>query len=285
MPMNTASVTSCQEEQPAPLQAQSVGGGACDMAIASHQTEGVSHEGLRPKRTRVEAEDGPDSNVRRPQKIFHEAGRTAATALKIEPGATPIESHQQGRGRRKYSMFLVPGDDREFTILPVARQLALDEKFLEKNGSAPREFEEVTAEQISAIAGRLELDECPYADFSIFGPFGRRTMKSMSARAQVFVGGELVTKAMTGPRSFEEWRKCWRVFRTALLKLDAALPGQLDAHEEGMRQLDQSHPQLWGHLSYIDDLLRSERWEVVRVLIEKQVAKGTYSGVWDERRP
>ena len=68
-------------------------------------------------------------------------------------------------------------------------------------------------------------------------------MKLMTFRAQIFVGGELTTKAAAGPWDFEHWRKCLRVFRTVMLKLNASPLGPLDAYEEGLRQLFTGFPQ------------------------------------------
>ena len=53
-------------------------------------------------------------------------------------------------------------------------------------------------------------DSAPYTDFGVWGPFGRRQSKLLKYQAQIFVGGELQTKLMTGPPNFESWRKCWR---------------------------------------------------------------------------
>ncbi|CAK0903494.1 unnamed protein product, partial [Prorocentrum cordatum] len=80
---------------------------------------------------------------------------------------------------------------------------------------------EATGDQISALAARLAEEVAPYADMAVWGPCGRRQQKVKRYTAQVFVGGELVTRQLKGPSSFEQWRACWRVFRTAMVTLKA----------------------------------------------------------------
>ena len=66
-------------------------------------------------------------------------------------------------------------------------QRKLEEVFTQKNGGAAREYEQVTGEQLSALAARLAVDEAPYTDFSVWGPYGKRALKAASRRAQIFV--------------------------------------------------------------------------------------------------
>eukprot|EP00971_Amphidinium_carterae_P163487 3241901-Amphidinium_carterae.1 len=99
-------------------------------------------------------------------------------------------------------------------------------------GTRPQPYEEPSGEQLSALKALLDDDRAPYCDFAIWGPFGRRQGKLLRFQAQVFVYGELHTKMMAGPNTFEAWRPCWRVFRVAMILLQASLPGPLDEYEE-----------------------------------------------------
>ena len=51
-------------------------------------------------------------------------------------------------------------------MLPPNMQRKLEEIKIQKNRGAAREYEEVTGEQLSALAARLAVDEAPYTDFS-----------------------------------------------------------------------------------------------------------------------
>ena len=187
--------------------------------------------------------------------------------------------------KRKFHQVLQAGDEREFLPLPAPKLRKLRAEFESANGSAAREFEIASEDQLSSLAAKLAVDEVPYADFSVFGPFGKRLMRMMSCRAQVFVEGELVSKALEGPRDFEQWRKCWRVFRNAMLTLNASLPGPLDDYEEGIRQMTRSFPNHWSHIAVIEDQMRSERWEALRGKIETLVERSQFRGSFCAERP
>ena len=103
------------------------------------------------------------------------------------------DSHPTGgtHSKRKFSSILAPGDDREFSVLPPKMQRKLEEVFARKSGGAAREHEEVRGKQLSALAARLAVDEAPYTDFSVWGPYGKRALKAASRRAQIFAGGAL----------------------------------------------------------------------------------------------
>jgi hypothetical protein len=166
--------------------------------------------------------------------------------------------------KRKMSAIIDQADDGDLDELPADKVRNLFIQYTHENGGEPAEGERCTADQLAALSTRLARDMVPYTDFGVWGPFGRRMQKAMRFTAQVFVAGELTTKAFRGPDSFPLWRAGWRVFRTALLMLHGAKPGQLDAYEERVRGLAEIFPDNWGILMAADDLMRSERWEEIR---------------------
>ena len=177
------------------------------------------------------------------------------------------------------------GDDSEFLMLKPDKIARLNKDFRDYWGSESMEYEDHTAEQLSAVAARVVVDESPYADFSVFGPYGKRLQKMMCCRAQIFVGSELVTKTVQGPSNFEQWRRCWKVFRGIALKLKFSKPGPIDDYEEGFRQLAHSFPDHWGHLVVIEDHMRSERWGVIRSRLEALWAAGQSPAGLSSARP
>ena len=59
--------------------------------------------------------------------------------------------------------------------------------------------------------------EAPYADFSIFTPYGRRVQRQMRTRSYVVQpDGSFKATEIPGPSSFQAWTACWRVFKAAL---------------------------------------------------------------------
>ena len=121
-------------------------------------------------------------------------------------------------------------------VLPKEKVRRLNADFRELWGSEAREYEDHTWEQLSAMAAKAAMDEAPYTDFSVFGPYGKRLQRLMSCRAQIFIDNELVTKTIQGPSSFEQWRHCFKVFRGIALKLRFSKQGPLEDYEEGFRQ-------------------------------------------------
>ena len=102
----------------------------------------------------------------------------------------------------------------------------------------------------------------PYTEFAVFGPYGRRYSKLRKFEAQVFVHGELTTRMLRGPASFEAWKACWRVFRSCMLMLRAATPSALDAYKEGIRMLVTLYPGAWGVIQVADETVRGEQWDL-----------------------
>ena len=207
------------------------------------------------------ARDAPDSVV---SAAAHAAAAAAAAAAVVPP-----VNH-----RRKFSSCLAAGDEGEFLLLPAEKVRKLTAEHREAWGAKTPEYENHNVDQLSAAAAKVANDEPPYADFSVFGPYGKRIQKLMSCRAQVFVEGELRTKTIQGPSSFDQWRRCWRVFRNLAVKLKLSKPGPLDAYEEGIRQLAQSFPNHWGLLVVVEDHMRSERWATIREELEIEWAAG-----------
>ena len=77
---------------------------------------------------------------------------------------------------------------------------------------------------------RLSVNEAPYVDFAMFGPYGTRTAKKRRFVTQIFLGGEMVSKQLKGPQSLEEWLASWKVFRPAMLMLGECSPSTLDIY-------------------------------------------------------
>eukprot|EP00971_Amphidinium_carterae_P024852 490456-Amphidinium_carterae.1 len=66
-------------------------------------------------------------------------------------------------------------------------------------GGRPSPRDEPSAEQLSGLKHLLIHDQSPFVDFAIWGPDGKRQGRLLRFQAQIFVGGELVTKMIKGP--------------------------------------------------------------------------------------
>ena len=186
---------------------------------------------------------------------------------------------QPASRKRKFSEVIDQADDRHFDELPASKITKLREEHVRITGGPPAFTARPSADQLSALVARL-LSSPPFADFAIWGPFGRRTAKMLKFTTQVFVDGSLQTRMLRGPSSFESWRHCWLVFKAAMLMVGAARPSSLDAYEEGIRQLATLFPGGWGTLHHSDEVMRAEHWEILREDFVADPPSG-----WDPARP
>jgi hypothetical protein len=121
-------------------------------------------------------------------------------------------------------------------------------EYRRKYGDMPAPDVEPTAEQISAVHQLMASVAPPYVDLSIFGPHGHRTLRKLSHTALQYnpSDGSRKRKEQDGPASFDTWWKSWRVFKTTVLLLDAALPERLDRYAEHIRDLVSTYgPTQW----------------------------------------
>ena len=79
----------------------------------------------------------------------------------------------------------------------------------------------------------------------------------------MFIDGQLQTRMLRGPSSFDQWCECWKVFRSSLIMLGACKLATLDAYEEDIIQLMTLFPSCWHTMSTVDELLRSEPWDTM----------------------
>jgi hypothetical protein len=146
-------------------------------------------------------------------------------------------------------------------------------------GARPAEAKRPSDEQLAALKSRLDAGHSPYADFGVFGPFGRIAAKLRKYEIKTMVGDKLITKLVSGPATYEQWLGSWGVYKAAMIMLQAASPGTLDDYQEGIRLLTVFYPRSWGDIALADVDMRYEYWG--RVLDETE---GDPSG-FNPRRP
>ena len=176
----------------------------------------------------------------------------------------------------KLSLLLDPSLDTDLVRLPHVRIRALFAEYARVRGAEPAEDVEPSVEQISALAQVVASDLTPYADFSLWGPFGKRMVGKLSFQAWNFQpDGTWHRKELPGPPSFEHWWSSFRVLRTAILLLDLAPPEHLDNYGEMVRTFaNQYGPQSWYLVYQADTRMRSEHFERLRRVAER----GAYPG-------
>ena len=183
------------------------------------------------------------------------------------PAAAPTAPPAIEEGtKRKISDVLDQVDDSAYPMLPPETVAQMRASYRLVTGGDPPDEERPTAEHLSALQHRIGSGTAPFADFAVFGPYGRRHAKLLKFTAQVFVNGELVTKQLRGPANYEGWRSGWRVFRSAMIMVGAASPATLDRYSRGIEELSLLFPGSWGVVSMADETMRSERWDMANEL-------------------
>ena len=187
------------------------------------------------------------------------SGEPAPTTSGAAPPAAPTADEGT---KRKVADVLDQVDDSVYPLLPPETVAQMRQAYRLVTGGDPPDSERPTAEHLSALQHRIGGGTAPFADFAVFGPYGRRQAKLMKFTAQVFVSGELVTKQLRGPSNYEGWRAGWRVFRSAMIMVGAASPATLDRYSRGIEELNLLFPGSWGVVSMADETMRSERWDM-----------------------
>ena len=151
-------------------------------------------------------------------------------------------------------------DESEFQILDEATKAGLVQKYMETTGGLPGEEEEPSREQLSALYRKIyALSAPPYADFSVFTPYGRKTMRASRFRNYIPTGdGFYAVKELPGPASYAQWLACYRVWRVAMIMLGTISLANLQAYELFMEKLNKLYPTAWHLLVQADDKGRSE---------------------------
>ena len=86
------------------------------------------------------------------------------------------------------------------------------QRYKDKFGDFPTSDTDVSRDQLSALAQVIAAGATPFADFSIFGPYGQRLLKRqtfMSFQLNV-ASGEWTRHEQPGPADFHSWCKIWK---------------------------------------------------------------------------
>jgi len=153
-------------------------------------------------------------------------GRLTILFTKIRAACAPAGSSTDGQPRPKaapkervvrrgnISAVLDQGDHEQFEYLDVAKQAELADQFYATTGGPFPRDKVPTPEQLGALIAKLAKDDAPYADFTIFCPYGRRLARHRQFEAQVYVDGELKSKRFVGPQDCKSWNSCWDISPT-----------------------------------------------------------------------
>ena len=151
-----------------------------------------------------------------------------------------LQLQAQPAAARKVKVNLVL-DQVEEMMIPLVGLTGTElwrQNFITLKGAPPDEEESATDEQLTALNHRVLSGLAPYADFGVFGPFGRKLMRASKFRAW-FPGpdGEYYAKERPGPSCWAQWDLCWGVLTTALLSLQVVSAAALERYARTVRRL------------------------------------------------
>ena len=180
------------------------------------------------------------------------------------PFQTPLPASTR---KLKLSAILDPTLEAEVQGLSPQEQTQMYETYRQKFGDFPDSSCDPSPDQLAALSQVIAAGAVPFACFTIFGPHGQRLLRRMT-----FTGfhlniatGEWARREQAGPSSYHEWYKCWRVYRTAMLLLQAADAERLDNYSEMIRQqVTQFGDEAWFLVAKADARMRSEHLDRLR---------------------
>ena len=196
---------------------------------------------------------------------------TSSIASSAPPPAAPVAPAVLTQ--LKISSFVDQASEMAFALLTPDQLAPYRAKYENVFHVPPPLNQRPTDEQLSALKALLATGRTPYVDFAIFGPFDEVEAKHRKFTEQVFVDGALQTRLLHGPSSYSAWEACWKVYRAAMVMLDQASVGALDAYAEGIRQLVLTYSE-WGCISRADVTMRSVQWSIVKEEMDRAKPQG-----------
>ena len=175
-------------------------------------------------------------------------------------GGTPAPA---GQARKiKLSAVLDPTLDAEIIPLGETEVAAMYDQYRTKFGDHPSADTDVSRDQLAAVYQVVAVGACPFADFSIWGPFGQRLLRKQTFQAFHLnpVTGDWQRREQPGPASFHQWYQSWKCYRTAMLLVEACEAERLDGYSELIRGFVQQYgEEAWPFVSQADARMRSEQ--------------------------
>jgi hypothetical protein len=153
------------------------------------------------------------------------------------------------------------------------RDMYLDYK--NKFGGEPNPEYAPTDLQLSGLHQILMAGHPPTVDFAVFGPHGKRLMRKLTFSAlKANERGEWVKTELSGPGGIEQWERCYKTWRYAMLLLRAATIETLDSYSETIKDFvrDFGHD-VWWLIYQGDSRMRNEKFELIRRQLETTQAQ------------
>ena len=196
----------------------------------------------------------------------------------VAPVPVPPPGPPTGGSRKlKLASILDPTLDAEVLPIPQSELQVMYTDYKAKFGDFPGPDVDPSPDQLAALKQVLAAGSPPYADFSIFGPYGLRLLRKQSFTSYTLnvATGEWSKREQPGPSTFHAWYQAFKVLRAALLLLDAVDAERLDAYSELVRGfVQQFGDDAWWIIYRAESRMRSEHLERIRRLLAGDPAFG-----------
>ena len=185
--------------------------------------------------------------------------------------------------KRKFEEVIEQGaGDATFEVMSKEATAKVRDTYETVAGAEPPDNFRPTREQLSGLKDRIDEGDAPFADFAVFGNFGRKAAKLRRFEIQVMVGDKLHTRLIQGPDSHSAWMDSWQVYSTALIALGAVSQGSLTLYQEGIRRLTVLYPHSWGEILIAEEEMRFEHWDRMQEeLVREPLPKYLSTRPWD----
>ena len=194
---------------------------------------------------------------------------TALAKAKAAPPPPPSPA-AAGTPDRKVKLSSVTSqvDDTEVNLLVEADLVSmyLEYEKVYGRGERPPKDAEPTGEQLAAITHLLKAGLPPYADFSIFGPFGRRIERKVKLSG-MSLGRDGVIRQIElhGPPNISAWIQSYNVLMTILVMSKAVDLGILMRYRSHIERIhDRYSHRIWAILYQAESRCRLELMDRIR---------------------
>ena len=179
-------------------------------------------------------------------------------------------------------------DESEYAPADASAIQGWNQLYVNIMGAHPEEDEDATDEQLAGLHKRVwEQGRSPYVDFGVWGPYGRKVLKTQKYRTFTPLGdGSFLQREMPGPQNLQQWTASWRVFKVAAISLNIVSLAALQLYEKNIEKLVLTWPKCRGLIAGADDKARAERLEKVRRrFLADDMAGKTVPDDWDRTSP
>ena len=191
---------------------------------------------------------------------------SSSSPTKLGSGAPPVFNVVTERNTKHISDLFGSSD---IALVRLEKQViaGLYQDFRTARGDFPSRDVEPSEDQLSAvyllIAGKYAI----YVDFALFGPYNSKFQDKIKYGSSRFdpITQEWNKVELPGPRSIDDWNRCWAVFECCLLLLKTVPPETIQAYARYINRLAAQYGhQCWFIIYQADVLMRSDHMDRIK---------------------